>query len=74
MRDSGSDGADGVEIIFLNLAVDFVAVDGEVAGGLNADFHQVVIDACYANLDIVTDHDTFINFPCKDKHGSRPVR
>ena len=69
MGDSGPGSSDSAQIIFLNLAVDFVAVDGEVPGGLNADFDQVVIDARNTNFDIVTDHDTFIDLPCEDKHG-----
>ena len=53
-------------LLGLNLVVDFLSVNGDFAGGIEAEADSFMIDLGDDDLDIVADHDGFIEFAGED--------
>src|SRR5206468_299806 len=47
---------------------DLLAIDGDVAGGLDADPDLVAIDLDDGDHDVVANHDLLVHFAAQDQH------
>ena len=52
-----------------DLGHDFLAEDLNLAGGIDADFDEVSINAGDFDLNIPADDDRLVNSACEDEHG-----
>ena len=55
-----------------NLFVNFRAVNGNIAGGLDAQFHLVAVNGNDDHANVVTDHDRLIDFAAQNQHRMCP--
>ena len=57
---------------FLDLEVDFLAVDRHFLGGGDADLDLIAFDFQNGDLDVVVDHDRFVLFTGQCQHLTHP--
>ena len=66
----GARGSHGAEISLLDLPVDLVSVNREMAGRFDADLDNIIFNPSYPDLDIIADHDALIKLSAKNQHGA----
>src|SRR5262245_8767566 len=59
----------GLPVFALDGFVDFLAVDRNVGGGVDAQPHFVAADIDNGYDDVVADHDAFVTVSRQDQHG-----
>ena len=62
-------GPVGLCLLALDALVDFLAMHGDVARGVDADTHLVALDAKDGNGDFVTNHEGLAHATSQDQHG-----
>lgn len=56
----------------LDLFPDFVPMDRDVSGGINANLDLIALDVDDQDADVVTDHDLLVAFSGYDEHDFPP--
>ncbi len=56
----------GAQIGILDLPVNLVAVNWQAPGRLDADLDRIGINPADMDLDLITDHDPFVDSACEN--------